>query len=37
MIDVSLNGFVDSRLWRKDTLHTIKIITELKSAISIEN
>lgn len=37
MIDISLIGFVDSRLWKKDTLHTIMIITELKSAISIEN
>ena len=37
MIDVSLIGFVDSRLWEKDTLHTIMTITELKNAISIEN
>ena len=37
MIDVSLIGFVDSRLWEKDTLHTIMIITELKSVTSIEN
>jgi hypothetical protein len=37
MIDASVIGFVDSRLWRKDTLHAIMIITELKNAISIEN
>ena len=37
MIDVSLIGFVDSRLWEKDTLHTIMTITELKSVTSIEN
>ena len=37
MIDVSLIGFVDSRLWKKDTLHTIMTITELKSVTSIEN
>ena len=34
MIDVSLIGFVDSRLWEKDTIMTI---TELKSVTSIEN
>lgn len=37
MIDASLIGFVDSRLWKKDTLHTMMIITELKSVTSIEN
>ena len=37
MIDASLIGFVDSRLWKKDTLHTIMTITELKSVTSIEN
>ena len=37
MIDVSLIGFVDSRLWKKDTLHTMMIIIELKSVTSIEN
>ena len=37
MIDVSLIGFVDSRLWEKDTLYTIMTITELKSVTSIEN
>ncbi len=37
MIDVSLIGFVDSRLSEKDTLHTIMTITELKSVTSIEN
>ena len=37
MIDVSLIGFVDSRLSEKDTLHTMMIITELKSVTSIEN
>lgn len=37
MVDVSLIGFVDSRLWEKDTLHTIMTITELKSVTSIEN
>lgn len=37
MVDVSLIGFVDSRLWKKDTLRTMMIITELKSVTSIEN
>ncbi len=37
MIDVSLIGFVDSRLWEKDTLYIIMTITELKSVTSIEN
>ena len=37
MTDASLIGFVDSRLWKKDTLHTIMTITELKSVTSIEN
>ena len=37
MIDASLIGFVDSRLWEKDTLHTIITITELKIVTSIEN
>ena len=37
MTDASLIGFVDSRLWKKDTLHTMMIITELKSVTSIEN
>ena len=36
MVDVSLIGFVDSRLWEKDTLHTMMTITELKSVTSIE-
>ena len=37
MIDVSLIGFVDSRLWENVTLHKIMTITELKSVTSIEN